>query len=75
MTRPIKYTKLLTVMSKKISLKELATDYGYDNVEEFIEEECSDSVVPAMCDEGCECEPDGECEHGNPSVLVDLGLI
>jgi hypothetical protein len=28
-----------------------------------------DSVVPACCSEGCEVEPDGECEHGNPSVL------
>ena len=31
-----------------------------------------DSVVPACCSEGCEVEPDGECEHGNPSVLISF---
>jgi hypothetical protein len=25
--------------------------------------------------DGCQVEPDGECEHGNPSWLVELGLI
>jgi hypothetical protein len=34
-----------------------------------------DSVCPALCSYGCEVEPDGECEHGHPSVLVALGLI
>ena len=34
-----------------------------------------DSVVPACCSEGCEVEPDGECEHGQPSVLLKLGVI
>ena len=34
-----------------------------------------DSVVPACCSEGCEVEPDGECEHGNPSVLISFGVI
>ncbi len=35
----------------------------------------SDSVAPACCSEGCETEPDGHCEHGNPSVLIALGVI
>lgn len=34
-----------------------------------------ESIVPACCSEGCEVEPDGECEHGNPSVLIKLGVI
>lgn len=34
-----------------------------------------DSVVPACCDEGCEVEPDGRCEHGCPSVLLALGVV
>lgn len=34
-----------------------------------------DSVVPACCDEGCEVEPDGRCEHGCPAVTVALGVI
>ena len=38
-------------------------------------EDCQDSIVPACCDQGCETEPDGTCEHGCPSVLIALGLI
>lgn len=34
-----------------------------------------DSVAPAMCDEGCEVEPDGCCEHGCPSIWLALGVI
>ena len=34
-----------------------------------------DSTVPACCDQGCEVEPDGKCEHGCPSVLIQLGVI
>lgn len=37
--------------------------------------DCDDSIVPACCKEGCEVEPDGECEHGCPSVLLALGVI
>ena len=32
-----------------------------------------DSVAEAK--DGCEVEPDGECEHGSPSWLIALGLI
>ena len=35
----------------------------------------TDSILPAVCSEGCEVEPDGVCEHGFPSVLLDLGVI
>jgi len=34
-----------------------------------------DSVVPACCSEGCDTEPDGHCEHGFPSVLLEMGMI
>jgi hypothetical protein len=34
-----------------------------------------DSVVPACCKHGCMVEPDGYCEHGNPSMLIANGLI
>lgn len=34
-----------------------------------------DSVQPAVCEEGCQVEPDGHCEHGNPSVSLALGII
>jgi hypothetical protein len=35
-----------------------------------LERYVSDSVIPALCDEGCEVEPDGMCEHGAPSILI-----
>ncbi len=26
--------------------------------------------APALCDHGCEVEPDGTCPHGCPSILL-----
>lgn len=46
-----------------------------DAFTERLRELTIDSVCPALCDEGCEVEPDGTCEHGCPSVLLDVGLI
>jgi len=43
--------------------------------QEYLETLVLDSVCPAMCDEGCEVEPDGRCPHGCPSMLLALGLI
>jgi hypothetical protein len=34
-----------------------------------------DSVVDACCKHDCVVEPDGYCEHGNPSVLLYHGMI
>ena len=31
--------------------------------------------APALCDEGCEVEPDGVCPHGCPSILRAAGMI
>jgi len=59
----------------RMKLSSLAKSYGYDDVTEFITEECNDSVVPACCTEGCEVEPDGRCSHGCPSPLIVLGII
>lgn len=59
----------------RISVVQLATDYGYNNTDDFIQTECSDSVVPACCRNGCEVEPDGKCEHGCPSPLLALSYI
>lgn len=59
----------------KVSVKTLAKEHGYSDVTLFLEECCNDSIVPACCDEGCEVEPDGFCEHGCPSPLIALGMI
>lgn len=32
-----------------------------------------DSICETPC--GCQVEPDGHCEHGNPSWLLVMGLI
>lgn len=42
---------------------------------EFLEKAATAESVPALCQEGCDVEPDGICEHGCPSVLIRLGLI
>ena len=77
-------TKLSNTMSvterkfknpNRISVAQLASEHGYDNTTDFIEEECTDSVVPACCRNDCRVEPDGTCEHGCPSPLLALGYI
>ncbi len=59
----------------RISLSQLAENFGYDDRMEFLESECTDSIVPACCEFECEVEPDGRCEHGCPSALLAAGLI
>jgi hypothetical protein len=34
-----------------------------------------DENTPALCEDGCEVEADGHCEHGCRSVLLAAGLI
>ena len=62
----------------KISLRAFRQRMGITNAEEWAEflEECmSGAVVLTLCEEGCEAEPDGMCEHGCPSVLMVAGLV
>lgn len=40
-----------------------------------IEDLMLEAIVPACCDSHCLVEPDGYCEHGHPSVLLELRLI
>ena len=55
---------------KRISVDEALSEVGM-TMEDCVVE----SVVPACCEDGCEVEPDGRCEHGHPSVLIEAGLI
>jgi hypothetical protein len=55
---------------KRISVTEALDEYGYT-----LREVVFSSVVPACCDDLCEVEPDGFCEHGHPSVLLASGMI
>lgn len=60
----------------RLKLREWLDDEGYETFSDAIESGVlSDSVVPALCDEGCEVEPDGRCQHGCPSVLLACGII
>ena len=47
-----------------------------DCIEMLTIEDCLlESIVPACCTSDCWVEPDGYCEHGHPSVLIELKLI
>lgn len=59
----------------RIKVREVAEENGFDSVAEMMENVACESVVPACCDQGCQVEPDGRCEHGCPSVLLALGMI
>ena len=62
----------------RIGLKKWREDEGLTDPDAFTErlgEYVSDSICPALCDEGCEVEPDGRCSHGCPSILLALGMI
>jgi len=56
-------------MGYRVTLKEVAEEYGYETVEEMIEDYAFESVVPACCSESCEVEPDGHCSHGHKSKI------
>lgn len=63
----------------RIKVKQILTDmlgegFTEDEKMDVIQSWVCDSIVPACCDEGCEVEPDGCCEHDCPSVLIALGL-
>ena len=56
--------------------KEYASYYQpMDIIEAMQDYDLMDSVVPACCSQGCMVEPDGKCEHGHPSILLDNGMI
>ena len=59
----------------RISIGKLLKTEGFDNLYDFLEVYAMESVVPALCDEGCQVEPDGRCPHGCPSPLIVLGMI
>ena len=68
----------LNVVPTRISIKalfareEIKTEAAQDA---FLTKLVLDSMGPALCMEGCEVESDGRCPHGNPSVLLAMGLI
>ena len=59
-----------TYPTTKITVKQALENNGMT-----IEDCCMDSIVPTVCIHGCMSEPDGYCQHGNSSVLMQLGII
>jgi len=62
----------------RISSRQFFVDNGMETEDDryqFLENIIHDGIVPALCKEGCEVEPDGKCEHGCPSILIALGMI
>ena len=68
-------TENATKNATRMTLTSWATAQGYASVDEALEEHGRDDVMPAMCTEECDVEPDGVCPHGNPSLLMALGII
>ncbi len=62
----------------RMTIAEWRKENGLEDEDKYMEaaeDATSDSVVPAMCTEGCEVEPDGHCPHGCPSLLLAMGVI
>lgn len=65
-------------MARRISVRQFRTEEGLEEPQEFTEflRQCiEDGFAPAMCEDGCDVEPDGECEHGHPSLLLCVNLV
>lgn len=65
-------------MSVRISIKQFRKDEGLEGEAEFqgfLRGCIMDGYAPALCEDGCDVEPDGECEHGHLSILMVMGLI
>ena len=44
-------------------------------LDELYRDSLWNATAPALCEEGCRIEPDGHCEHGHPSLLLEAGVI
>ena len=62
---------------ERISVSEALSRAGFDSIVEVQREALfgRHTGVPVCCDCGAMVEPDGHCEHGNPSVLLAKSLI
>lgn len=62
-------------MAERLTVKELMREQRFTDELELVEFYLHKDTVHAVCSDGCEVEPDGECEHGFPSVLLELGYM
>lgn len=54
-----------------LTIEEYMGRSGY-NLREIAEKVLRGKALPALCEHGCEVEPDDNCAHGCPSVAVAL---
>ena len=62
----------------KITLDEWKGQNGVNSeadLESILYDASDSGICPALCDEGCEAEPDGHCPHGAESLMLALGII
>lgn len=62
-------------VGNRLTVKEFLDQDGRSLEEIFEAVIFRDENAPALCDAGCEVEPDGKCPHGHPSILLALGMI
>lgn len=62
------------IVPTRLTVRELEEKEGM-SLQEMAEQAMMWGIVPAVCRHHCDVEPDGQCEHGNPSVLIVAGLI
>jgi hypothetical protein len=64
-------------MGVRLTIAQWLDENGYDreDVQELSFDWLADSIAPALCGEGCDVEPDGRCPHGNPSILLAMGVV
>jgi hypothetical protein len=58
----------------RISIEQLEKQTGM-SCDDLMAEATFDGICYALCSYGCETEPDGRCSHGNPSILLAMGVI
>jgi len=54
-----------------LTIEEYMGRSGY-NLREIAEKVLRGKALPALCEHGCEVEPDDNCPHGCPSLAVAL---
>lgn len=62
---------------KQVNAQKIAriTGLSVEEVRDEVQRGVMDSVAIAVCEDLCEVEPDGYCEHGKPSIVLAMGLI
>lgn len=60
---------------EELSVKETLRRGGFDTRADAMRYSHRRGTIPACCTCGAHVEPDGRCQHDNPSVLRKAGLV